>query len=92
MQIIGHLGRDPELRYTPGGQAVTNVRVAVNRTRRDQDGTTSGETEWFRAVGRSGLTLYIRHPCQHRYVWADASAHRPLSPRNWASSGMWPAP
>lgn len=92
MQIIGNLGRDPEMRYTPGGQAVTNFTVAVNRTRRDQAGTTTEETEWFRVVVRSDLTLCIRRSCQHRYVWADASAHRPLSPRNWVSSGMWPAP
>ncbi len=50
MQIIGNLGRDPEMRYTQGGQAVTNFTVAVNRTRRDQDGTTSEDTEWFRVV------------------------------------------
>ncbi len=50
VQIIGHLGADPEMRYTQGGQAVTNFRVAVNRTRRDQDGNTSDDTEWFRVV------------------------------------------
>ncbi len=50
MQIIGHLGADPELRSTPGGQAMTTFRVAVNRTRRDQDGPASDETEWFRVV------------------------------------------
>jgi single-strand DNA-binding protein len=33
--IIGNLADDPELRYTPSGTAVTNVRVAVNRRRRD---------------------------------------------------------
>ncbi len=51
MQLIGHLGADPELRYTAGGQAVTNFRLAVNRTRRDQQsGQTVDETEWFRVV------------------------------------------
>ncbi len=49
-QIIGNLGRDPEMRYTQGVQAVTNFTVAVNRTRRDQAGTTTEETEWFRVV------------------------------------------
>ena len=89
VQLIGHLGADPELRSTAGGQAVTTFRLAVNRTRRDQQrGQTVDETEWFRVVVRSDLTLCIRRSCQHRYVWADASAHRPLPPRNWASSGM----
>jgi single-strand DNA-binding protein len=50
VQIIGNLGADPELRHLPSGQAVTNFRVAVNRTRRDQQGNTSDETEWFRCV------------------------------------------
>ncbi len=48
--LIGNLGRDPEMRYTQGGQAVTNFTVAVNRNRRDQGGTTTEETEWFRVV------------------------------------------
>ena len=50
VQIIGNLGRDPEMRYTQGGQAVTNFTVAVNRNRRDQDGNASEDTEWFRVV------------------------------------------
>ena len=48
IQIIGNLGADPESRATQGGQAVTNFRVAVNRTRRDQAGATTEETEWVR--------------------------------------------
>ena len=50
VRIIGHLGAHPERRSTPGGRAVTRFRVAVNRTRRDQDGHPSDETEWFRVV------------------------------------------
>ena len=50
VQIIGHLGRDPELRHTPAGAAVANFTVAVNRTRRDQAGQLVEETEWFRVV------------------------------------------
>jgi single-strand DNA-binding protein len=50
VQIIGHVGRDPEMRSTQGGQAVTNFTVAVNRNRRDQAGNTTEETEWFRVV------------------------------------------
>ena len=34
VQIIGNLGADPEMRYTPSGSAVTNFRVAVSRNRR----------------------------------------------------------
>jgi single-strand DNA-binding protein len=48
MMIIGNLGADPELRYTPGGKAVTNLRVAVNNRYRGQDGEWQEETQWFR--------------------------------------------
>jgi single-strand DNA-binding protein len=48
MMIIGNLGADPELRYTPAGKAVTNLRVAVNNRYRGQDGEWQEETQWFR--------------------------------------------
>lgn len=51
VMLIGHLGRDPELAYTPGGLAVTKFTVATTDTRTDR---TSGEridkTEWHRIV------------------------------------------
>ena len=37
-QIIGHLGRDPDVRYTPEGTAVANLAVATNQTWKDKDG------------------------------------------------------
>jgi len=48
MMIIGNLGADPELRYTPSGKAVTNLRVAVNSNRRGPDGEWIEETLWLR--------------------------------------------
>ena len=48
MMIIGNLGADPELRYTPSGKAVTNLRVAVNSNRRGADGEWVEETLWLR--------------------------------------------
>ena len=49
VQIIGNLGRDPEMRYTASGMAVTTFSVAVNRGRRDpQNGQLVEEAEWFR--------------------------------------------
>ena len=50
VMIIGNLGRDPEMRYTPAGQAVTQFTVAVNRNFRDDQGEWQKETEWFRVV------------------------------------------
>lgn len=45
--IIGNLGRDPEMRYTPSGAAVTNFSVAVSRNYKTADGEQREETEWF---------------------------------------------
>jgi single-strand DNA-binding protein len=47
MMIIGNLGADPELRYTPSGKAVTNLRVAVNDRSRGPDGEWVEETMWI---------------------------------------------
>ena len=46
--IVGNLGSDPELRYTPQGDAVTSFRVATNRRWTDRDGQPGEETTWFR--------------------------------------------
>ena len=48
MMIIGNLGADPELRYTPGGKAVAELRVAVNDRSKGPDGEWQEETQWFR--------------------------------------------
>lgn len=48
--IVGHLGRDPEMRYTPKGDAVTSFSVATSRQYTGQDGQTVKETIWFRVT------------------------------------------
>jgi single-strand DNA-binding protein len=49
--IIGNLGRDPEVRYTPSGSAVCNVSVATTRNWKDKSsGDKVEETEWHRVV------------------------------------------
>jgi single-strand DNA-binding protein len=53
--IIGHLGRDPEMRYTPSHRAVTNFNVAVGRSWKSADGEKHSETEWFNVVAWGGL-------------------------------------
>jgi len=45
--IIGNLGRDPEMRYTPSGSPVTSFSVAVTRKWNSRDGESKEETEWF---------------------------------------------
>jgi single-strand DNA-binding protein len=76
--IIGNLGRDPEMRYTPGGQAVTQFTVAVNRNYKDSSGEWKEDTEWFRVVAwgplaertaeylRKGRKVYVEGRLQTR--------------------------
>jgi len=85
--IIGNLGRDPEMRYTPSGQAVTQFSVAVNRRYPDQQGEWQEETEWFRVVVwrekaeraadalRKGNKVYVEGRIQTRQ-WEDQSGNK----------------
>jgi len=63
VQIIGNLGADPEMRYTPSGSAVTNFRVAVSRNRRGNDGNMVDETEWFRVVAWDSAGYKLAEIC-----------------------------
>ena len=48
--LIGNLGRDPETRYTTGGDAVTNIRIATTDTWKDKAGEKQEKTEWHSVV------------------------------------------
>src|SRR5689334_7802756 len=48
--IIGNLGRDPETRYLPSGDAVTNVSIATSEKWKDKSGETQEHTEWHRVA------------------------------------------
>lgn len=50
VEIMGNLGADPEMRYTPTGRPVTQFRVAVHRRWRNADGEPQEKVEWFRVV------------------------------------------
>ena len=85
--IIGNLGRDPEMRYTPSGQAVTQFTVATNRRWRDQQNEWQEETEWFRVVVwaergeqaaeqlRKGHKVYVEGRLQTRQ-WEDQTGNK----------------
>jgi single-strand DNA-binding protein len=82
VQLTGHLGADPEMRYTAQGSAVTTFRVACNRTWKDRDGNQHEDTEWFRIVAwdklgeicnqylTKGTRVYIEGRLQTR-KWTD---------------------
>lgn len=48
--IVGNLGRDAEVRYTPGGTAVANISVATTETWNDKSGQRQEKTEWHRVA------------------------------------------
>lgn len=50
IQIIGHLGKDPETRFIPSGGQVTTFSVAVSETFKDKIGEKQTRTEWFNCV------------------------------------------
>jgi len=55
VMIIGNLGQDPEMRYTPSGKPVTSFSVAVRRTWKGSDGERHEETEWFNVIAWNSL-------------------------------------
>jgi single-strand DNA-binding protein len=81
--IIGRLGRDPEMRYTPSGRPVTTFSVATSRTWNTSEGERRTETEWFNVVAwgslaeickeylTKGQQVYIEGRLQTRH-WDDA--------------------
>src|SRR5436189_1403666 len=80
--LVGNLGRDPETRYTTGGDAVTNIRVATTDTWKDKNGEKQERTEWHSIVfyGRQaeiageylkkGRQVYVEGRLQTR-KWQD---------------------
>ncbi len=55
VMIIGNLGSDPEMRFTPNGNPVTSLRVATSRVYTTAEGERKQETEWFTVVAWSKL-------------------------------------
>jgi single-strand DNA-binding protein len=55
VMVIGNLGRDPEMRYTPGGQAVTSFSLAATRKWTTASGDRRDATEWFNVISWGSL-------------------------------------
>jgi len=85
--LIGRLGSDPELRYTPNGDAVVNFRIATNRVWKDREGNQQERTEWHRIVAwrklaercgeylRKGSHVYIEGRLETR-GWEDKNGNK----------------
>ena len=87
--LIGNVGADPELRYTPNGAPVAEFTMAVNRRYTTGDGEQKEETEWFRIIAwnktaenvneylTKGQKVYVEGRFQSReYVGQDGNQRR----------------
>lgn len=80
VMIIGHLGRDPEMRYTPSGRPVTTFTVATGRTWSSADGERHTETEWFNIVTWGSLAeICNQHLNKGQQVYIEGR----LQTRRW---------
>ncbi len=84
LMIIGHLGRDPEMRYTPSGKPVTTFSVATSRTWHSADGERHEETEWFNVVAWGSLAeVCNQHLKKGQQVYVEGR----LQTRRWEDGG-----
>lgn len=83
VMIVGNLGRDAEMRFTPSGKSVANFSVAVNQFWKGADSELHTETEWFNVVAwgnlaeiskkylKKGSLVYVEGRLQSR-MWQDS--------------------
>ncbi len=82
IMIIGNLGSEPEMRFTPNGNPVTSFRIATNRTYTTPDGERKQETEWFSVVAWNKLAEQCNQfLSKGRLVYAEGRLHT----RTWES-------
>jgi single-strand DNA-binding protein len=78
--IIGNLGRDPEMRYTPSGKPVTSFSMASSRSWVSSDGERREETEWFNVVAWGNLAeICNQHLAKGQQVYIEGR----LQTRSW---------
>ncbi|MBE9529002.1 MAG: single-stranded DNA-binding protein [Proteobacteria bacterium] len=85
--LVGNLGADPEMRYTPGGLAVANFTLATSENRTNKEGTKETKTEWHKLVAfgklaeicgeylHKGKQVYIEGRIQTRN-WEDKEGNK----------------
>jgi single-strand DNA-binding protein len=84
IMVIGHVGQDPEIRYTPTGMPVVNFSVATDEAYVDKEGKREEHTEWHRTVvlGKLALTCHA-YLKKGQQVFVEG----PLRTREWESNG-----
>ncbi|MGB4677743.1 MAG: single-stranded DNA-binding protein [Aggregatilineales bacterium] len=83
VMIIGHLGRDPEMRYTPSGRPVTSFSVVTTRTWTSAEGERHEEEEWFNVVAWGNLAEICN---QYLSKGQQAYIEGRLQTRGWEDS------
>ncbi|HZL21149.1 MAG TPA: single-stranded DNA-binding protein [Polyangia bacterium] len=85
MTLIGFLGSDPELKYTPSGRPVTNFSVATTERWKDKAGAAQERTEWHRIVAWGSLAEVVaKHLQKGRHVYIAG----PLRSREYEKDGV----
>lgn len=80
VMVIGYLGRDPEMRYTPNGRPVTSFNVSTTRSWISFDGERREETEWFNVVAWGSLAeICNTHLTKGQQVYVEGR----LQTRGW---------
>ena len=80
IMLIGNVGNDPEMRYTPNGKAVTSFRMATNRRYTTPDGESREETDWYRiSVWGKQAEQCNQFLSKGRQVYVEGRLHA----RNW---------
>ena len=83
--LIGRLGQDPELKYTPNGAAILQLSVATDTSWKDQDGSQQTKTEWHRVViWRKTAEIIAQYTHKGNRVYVEGR----LSTRSWEDNGV----
>jgi len=84
VMVIGDVGRDPEMRYTPGGKPVTSFSVAATRRWINSEGEPCTDTEWFNVVAWGSLAEICKQRLHKgRQVYVEGR----LQTRSWEDRG-----
>lgn len=78
--LVGNLGADPEMKYTPSGTPICTFRLATSETFKDRDGNQQERTEWHRVVAWSKLAeICGQYLAKGRQVYIEGS----IRTRSW---------
>jgi single-strand DNA-binding protein len=83
--LVGRLGKDPETRYTSGGQAVSNFSMATDESYKDRNGEKHEKTEWHKIVVWGKLAEIVQQYAKKgQLVYVEGK----LSTREWEKDGV----